>query len=204
MGLVDPPHTVLPVERSPAEPEYKRSTGVGGVKNHAVVDVVLRGVLFATALVAIIVMVKGKQTTLVPVAPGMAIPMDAKFNQLPAFIYYIVALSVACLYSIITGVLSVLALVNQKQRSTKLMFHLVILDSVVLCILASATGAAGAIGYIGYKGNSHTRWNEVCSVFDSFCGHVAGSVSVSLLPSIALLLLVWLSVFVFSKKVTNS
>lgn len=86
MGLVDPPRTVLPIEISPAEPEYKRSTGTGGhVKNHAVVDVVLRGVLFATALVAIIVMVKGKQTTLVPVAPGLAIPMDAKFNQLPAF-----------------------------------------------------------------------------------------------------------------------
>ncbi|KAK9059946.1 hypothetical protein SSX86_020650 [Deinandra increscens subsp. villosa] len=189
---------------SASEPEYKGTTSTRGVTNHVVVDVVLRVILFVTALVAMIVMVTSKQTKLVPVAPGMAINMVANFDQSPAFIYYVAALSVACLYSIITSVLSILSLVNVKRGSTKLLFHFAILDVLLLSILASATGAAGAVGYIGYKGNSHTRWNKVCNVFGSFCGHIAGSVTVSLLPSIALVLLVWLSVFVFSKKVTTS
>ncbi|MFS7993703.1 putative casparian strip membrane protein [Helianthus anomalus] len=110
-------------------------------------------------------------------------------------------MSVACLYSIITGALSILALLKLKQGSMKLVFHFAILDTLLLSILASATGAAGGVAYIGYKGNSHSRWNKVCNVFDSFCGHVMGSLAVSLLPSIALLLLVWLSVFMFSKKI---
>ncbi|KAJ0492752.1 putative casparian strip membrane protein [Helianthus annuus] len=183
------------------EPDYKGSTGTGGVKTHVVVDVVLRVVLFATSLVALIVMVTSKQTKLVPVAPGMAISMVANFDQTPAFIYFIVAMSVACLYSIITGALSILALLKLKQGSMKLVFHFAILDTLLLGVLASATGAAGGVAYIGYKGNSHSRWNKVCNVFDSFCGHVVGSLAVSLLPSIALLLLVWLSVFMFSKKI---
>ncbi|KAI3816402.1 hypothetical protein L1987_16096 [Smallanthus sonchifolius] len=204
MAAVNPSHTAVSVEMPTPEHEYKGSTGGGGVKNHVVADLVLRTVLFVTALVAMIVMVTSKQTKLVTVAPGLAIPMVANFDQSPAFVYYVAALAVACLYSIITGVISILALVNRKQGSMKLMSHFVILDVLLLSILASATGAAGAVGYIGYKGNSHTRWNEVCPVFGSFCGHIAGSVAVSLLPSIALLLLVWLSFFMFSKKATMS
>ncbi|KAI3696131.1 hypothetical protein L1987_79140 [Smallanthus sonchifolius] len=192
------------VDMPTPEHGYKGSTGGDGVKNHVVADLVLRIVLFVTALVAMIVMVTSKQTKLVTVAPGLAIPMVANFDQSPAFVYYTAALAVACLHSIISGVLSILALVKRKQGSMKLMSHFVILDALLLSILASATGAAGAVGYIGYKGNSHTRWSEVCTVFGSFCSHIAGSVALSLLPSIALLLLVWLSFFVFSKKVTMS
>ncbi|KAI7756725.1 hypothetical protein M8C21_009378 [Ambrosia artemisiifolia] len=199
MAAVNTSHSS--VDMPTPESEYKGSTGTGGVKNHVVVDVVLRVMLFGTSLVAMILMVTSKQTKLVPVAPGMAIPMVANFNQTPSFIYFVAAMSVACLYSLITGALSVLALLKLKRVSMKLMFHLAILDTLFLGILASATSAAGAVGYIGYKGNSHTRWNEVCNTFGSFCGHVAGSISVSLLPSIALLLLVWLSIFEFSKKI---
>ncbi|KAF5815363.1 putative casparian strip membrane protein [Helianthus annuus] len=199
MASVTPPHSTISV-KSP-EPDYKGSTGTGDVKNHVVVDVALRVMLFATSLIGIIVMVTSKQTKLIPVAPGMALPMAAEFNQSPAFIYYVVALSVACLYSIISSVLSVLVLLKPKGSSTRLLFHFLILDAFLLGIMASATGAAGAVAYLGYKGNAHTRWNEVCNMYDSFCSHIAGSVTISLLPSIALLLLIWLSVLVLSKKI---
>ncbi|XP_076917950.1 CASP-like protein 1 [Bidens hawaiensis] len=201
MAAVNPSHSPVSVDMPAPEPDYKGGMGTGagaGVKYHVVIDVVLRVVLFATALVAVIVMVTSKQTKLIPVAQGMTVSMVANFNQSPAFIYYVAALSVACLCGIITGAF---ALVNLKRGSTKLMFHIAILDTLLLGILASATGAAGAVGYIGYKGNSHTRWNKVCNVFGTFCGHIAGSVSLSLLPPLALLLLVWLSFSVFSKKI---
>ncbi|XP_076890100.1 CASP-like protein 1 [Bidens hawaiensis] len=202
MAAVNPSHSPVSVDMPAPESDYKGSMGTGidagiGVKYHMVFDIVLRVVLFATALVAVIVMVTSKQTKLIPVAPGMTISMVANFDQSPAFIYYVAALSVACLYSIISGAL---ALVNLKRGSTKLMFHIAILDTLLLGILASATGAAGAVGYIGYKGNSHTRWNKVCNVFGNFCGHIAGSVSLSILPPIALLLLVWLSFSVFRRR----
>ncbi|KAK9063861.1 hypothetical protein SSX86_017733 [Deinandra increscens subsp. villosa] len=204
MASINPSHSTMSVESPAPAPEYKSSTGPGATKNHVVVDVVLRVILFATALVAVIVMVTSNQTKLIPVAPGMAIPMAAKFNQSPAFIYYVAALSVACFYSIITGLLSVLALVKRTGGSPKMVFHFVLLDALLLGIMASATGAAGGVGYIGYKGNKHTRWSKICNVYGSFCSHIAASAIVSLLPSMALVLLVWVSVFALSKKITRS
>ncbi|MDG6100457.1 MARVEL-like domain-containing protein, partial [Alteromonas sp. ZYF713] len=103
-----------PLKSSGPPPEYKSSTGL-------LADVVLRVLLFATALVAVIVMVTAKQTKLFPnpFAPGMSIRIDAKFNYSPAYIYFVAALSVATLYSIITGVLSVFALMGSGGVSTK-------------------------------------------------------------------------------------
>ncbi|KAJ0475400.1 putative casparian strip membrane protein [Helianthus annuus] len=75
--------------------------------------------------------------------------------------------------------------------------------ALLLGIMASATGAAG-VGYIGFKGNNHAGWTKICNVYGSFCRHIAASIAVSLLPSVALLLLVWFSVFVLSKKISRS
>ncbi|KAK3039008.1 hypothetical protein RJ639_027493 [Escallonia herrerae] len=165
------------------------------------VDVVLRVLLFASTLVAVVVMVTSKQTKLVQV-PGVpfAVPLPAKFNHSPAFIYFVVALSVACLYSIITAILSFWA-VLKPACSTKLVVHFVIFDVLLLGIVAAATGAAGAVGYLGLKGNKHVGWNKVCNVYDTFCQHIAGSLVVSLFASIVLVLLVLLSVYSLSKKI---
>ncbi|KAF5771640.1 putative casparian strip membrane protein [Helianthus annuus] len=200
MASVNPSHSTISVESlAPPAPENKSSTRASAAKNHVVVDVVLRAMLFATAFVAITFVVTSKQTKLIPVAPGIAIPMAAKFNQ-----YYVAALSVTCFYSVITGLLSALALVKMTEGSTKTQVHLAILDALLLGIMASATGAAGGVGYIGFKGNNHTGWTKICNVYGSFCRHIAASIAVSLLPSVALLLLVWVSVFILSKKISRS
>lgn len=67
-----------PLKSSAPRVDYNNSKGL-------VVGVALRVLLFATALVALIVMVTSKQTKMIPVAPGLAVPLDAKFNQSPAF-----------------------------------------------------------------------------------------------------------------------
>lgn len=180
----------------PSAEVQKGSTTAGLLQ---VVDVLLRVLLFVTALVAIIVIVTSKQTKLIPVAPGLAIPLTAKFNQLPAFIYFVAALSVACLYSIVTGGLSVLALMK-PGGGLMLQFQFLIFDALVLGIVAAATGAAGGVGYIAFKGNSHARWSKVCDTYGSFCSRSAASIFLSLVSSITLLLLVWLSIYVLSKK----
>ncbi|KVG43266.1 CASP-like protein 1 [Cynara cardunculus var. scolymus] len=192
-----PAATDPPTKYSVPPPEYK------GSSFGPVVDMALRVILFATALVAVIVVVTSKQTKLIPVAPGIVIPKDAKFNHSPAFIYFVAALSVACLYSIITCALSVLALKKAGGSSTKLQLHFIIFDALLLGIVAAATGAAGGVAYIGLKGNSHVRWNKICHTYDSYCFHFATSILLSLISSITLLLLVWLSGYVLSKKIAR-
>ncbi|XP_023732575.1 CASP-like protein 1 [Lactuca sativa] len=191
-----PPHVTTEKPPKSVQQQYKGSWGPA-------LDAALRMFLFATAMVAVIIMAASKQTKLISLFPGFAIPLEAKFTQSPAFIYAIAALSVACLYSIITGVLSVFALMKPGGSWTKLQFHFVIFDALLLGIVAAATGAAGGVAYIGLKGNSHTNWNKVCDQFSSFCSHLAGSIVLSLVSSITLLLLVWLSIYVLSKKLTR-
>ncbi|KAL4564847.1 hypothetical protein LXL04_028920 [Taraxacum kok-saghyz] len=168
-----------------------------------VIDVALRAFLFATSLVAIIVLVTSKQTKLIPVAPGVAIPLSAKLNYVPSFIYLLAALVVACLYSIGSGMLSFLALLKPARNATKMQLYFVMLDALLLGILASATGAAMGVSYIGLKGNSHTGWQKICNTYDSFCLRSAASILLTLTSSITLLLLIWVSVHVLYKKVTR-
>ncbi|XP_052206723.1 CASP-like protein 1 [Diospyros lotus] len=165
-------------------------------------DLALRLLLFASAVVAVVVMVTSKQTEMVrwPVAPFPLLPRAAKFNHSPALIYLVAALSVAGLYSIITGLVSFLAL-SKPGASAKILAHFVILDVLMLGIVSAATGAAGGVAYIGLKGNSHVGWNKICSLYDKFCRHVGGSVAVSLFASVVLALLVILSAYSLSKKI---
>ncbi|XP_024961560.1 CASP-like protein 1 [Cynara cardunculus var. scolymus] len=207
-----PPHATIDMEipiksSAPPPPEYKAATGDGGIKGHGhgVVEGILRALLCVTSLAGVIVMVTSKQTELIPISPTMAVPLDAKFNHSPSYTYYVAALSVAFLYSIVTGASSLLALMKMTGGSSgKRQFYMVIMDSLLFGIVASAVGATTGVSYIGLKGNSHSRWHEICHEYDSYCRHLKGSIALSLMSSIELLLLVWLAVYVLSKKIRVS
>ncbi|KAL3505783.1 hypothetical protein ACH5RR_031165 [Cinchona calisaya] len=190
-----------PATGAPKAPPPETKAAASITNNFAVIDVVLRVLLFASALVAVLVMVTSKQTELVQIPfPPFRAPLAAKFNQSPAFIYLVAAFSVAGFYSIITTLLSVYALLK-PDCSTKLLSHLVIFDVLLLGIVASATGAAGAVAYIGLKGNSHVGWQKVCDNYDMFCKHIGSSIAISLFGSVVLVLLVLLSIYSLSKKI---
>ncbi|XP_076904999.1 CASP-like protein 1D1 [Bidens hawaiensis] len=144
--------TVIPVKFSGQALEQKASGADGHVKNHEVViDAVLRAVVLVAGVAAVIVMVTSKQSKLVPLpfSPTTVIPLDANWNQSPTYIYFVAAFSTAGLYSIITGVASVLNLKKTGRSSTKLQFCFAILDSMLLAILSAAVGTELAVSWIG-------------------------------------------------------
>ncbi|KAJ3669268.1 hypothetical protein LUZ60_011218 [Juncus effusus] len=164
--------------------------------NYFRVDALLRLLLLASAVSALVVLVTSKETKVIAILPaplGM-VKRDAKFNYSPALIYLLVALSTTCLYSIIT-VISSCALMSKLAPSPKILFHLILLDVLMAAIMASATGAAGGIAYTGLKGNSHTNWGKICNVYGKFCRYTGSSIALSLFGSIILVLLVLISAF---------
>ncbi|KAG8372989.1 hypothetical protein BUALT_Bualt12G0124400 [Buddleja alternifolia] len=190
------------VEKAVAPPPEVKTSGDAPSTNYfALAEVVLRFLLFASAVVAVVVMVTAKQTkqVLIPFPPFQA-SLSAKFDQSPALIYFVAALSVAGLYSITTTLFSFYALLK-PGCCPNVLSHFVILDVLLLGIVAAATGAAGAIGYIGLKGNSHVGWRKVCDTYDDFCKHLGASIFVSLFASIVLAFLVLLSIYSLSKKI---
>ncbi|KAL0329680.1 UNVERIFIED_CONTAM: CASP-like protein IN26 [Sesamum radiatum] len=179
--------------RGPAEKPLSGLFGLG--------DVVLRFLLFASALVAVILLVTSNQTKRIPIpVPPYLIPRTAKFTQAPALIYYIAAISVAGFYGAITTLISLYAL-TKPGSFPRVVSNFVIFDVLLLGIVAAAVGAAGAIGYTGLKGNSHVQWGKLCNVYGYFCRHISASISVSLFGSIVLTLLILLSVYALSKRI---
>lgn len=169
--------------------------------NYSSVHVALRFLLFAASVTAVVVMVTAKQTEIVPV-PGLpiSVPLEAKFSDSPAFLYFISALSVAGLYGILTT-LAAISTVLKPAYAARFLLHFALLDVLMLGIVASATGAAGGVAYVGLKGNSHVRWGKVCNVYDKFCQHVGSSIAVALFASVLLVLLTMLSVFSIYRKI---
>lgn len=160
------------------------------------VDFSLRLLLFASALSALVVLVTSKETKNIPTglqAPfPTLVPRAADFKHSPAFIYLLAALSVTCLYSILTIITSS-TVISNPSPSTKMLFYLILFDALMAGVMASATGASFAVAYIGLKGNSHVRWTKICNVYEKFCRHIGGSTAVSLVASIILVVLVLLS-----------
>ncbi|KAG6431150.1 hypothetical protein SASPL_109225 [Salvia splendens] len=168
-----------------------------------VADVVLRFLVFASGLVAVLVMVTSKETQVVgqsPIPPFGLVRQSAKFNHSPAFVFFVAALSVAGLYGLITTLISLLAL-RKPGIHTRLISHFIIFDVLLLGIMAAATGAAGGVAYIGLKGNKYVRWNKICNLYGEFCKHIGGSIAVSLFGSVVMALLILLSVRSLAKKI---
>ncbi|KAK7292315.1 hypothetical protein RIF29_08093 [Crotalaria pallida] len=176
------------------------NNGIGGVESkgrdievakHAsggVCDLLLRVLALVLTLVAAIVLGLDKQTKLVSVQfvdtlPPVHVPATAKWQYASAFVYFVVANVIACAYAA-----SSLLLVKIKGLGTLLS----VVDALMVALLFSCNGATTAIGVIGFQGNSHLQWHKVCHVFSKFCNQVAVSIILSLLGSIAFLLLVLL------------
>ncbi|PSR92645.1 CASP-like protein [Actinidia chinensis var. chinensis] len=161
----------------------------------------MRVLAFALTLVAAIVLGVDKQTKVVPVPvvstlPPLNVPVTAKWHYLSAFVYFVVANSIACTYAALSLVLT---LANRGGKKG-LALIITILDIMMVALLFSGEGAAAAVGIIGYKGNSHVRWNKVCNVFEEFCHQVAAALVLSLLGSVAFFLLVVLAALNLHKK----
>ncbi|KAK8548707.1 hypothetical protein V6N13_054514 [Hibiscus sabdariffa] len=170
----------------------------------SVVDVALRILVFAATLSSVVVMVTSDQTEVVPVpgSPQVSLPLQAKFNQSPALIYFVAALSVTGFYSIITTLAS-LAVLLKPVYSKSFLLVFAFLDVVFVGIVASATGAAGGVFYIGLKGNNHAGWTKICNVYDKFCRYNASSLALALFAAILLVLLSMMSTFTLYKKIRD-
>ncbi|KAG4948675.1 hypothetical protein JHK82_041855 [Glycine max] len=154
-------------------------------------DLVLRILAFLLTLVAAVVIGTDKQTAIVPIKlvdsmPTLYVPVAAKWHYLSAFVYYVGANAIACAYAILSLLLT---LANRRKGKGTMETLITVLDTVMVALLFSGNGAAMAVGLLGLQGNSHVHWNKVCNEFGKFCDQVAASLFISLLGSIAFLLL---------------
>ncbi|KAL4570300.1 hypothetical protein LXL04_025952 [Taraxacum kok-saghyz] len=174
----------------------KRSVGKGNRR-----DLAVRFLALVLTLTAAVVLGVNKQSTTVPVKivpslPPVELPVTAKWHDMSAFVYLVIANAIACFYATMSLILTLATSGGNK----KVNLMVTILDIVMVALLFSAIGATGAVGLIGAKGNSHVQWGKVCNVFDKFCHQVAAATILAFNGSICYLLLVVLATINVYKK----
>ncbi|KAF4356229.1 hypothetical protein CsatB_000034 [Cannabis sativa] len=130
-------------------------------KYSKILSLVMRFVAMAASVAAVVVIVTTHDT-----AHVLNLTFTAKYNNTPAFVYFMIVEAIAGLYSLITLILS-----------TKNWFRriVIILDVVMTVLLASSISAALAIGDVGKKGNDDAGWLPICGQVPKFCDHVTGA-----------------------------
>ncbi|KAM7259216.1 hypothetical protein ACFE04_014957 [Oxalis oulophora] len=167
----------------------------------SVSGILLRLLGLVLTLTSAIVMGVDKQSKVVPIQltptlPPINFSVDAKWHYLSAFVFFVAANIIACIYAAISLGLTAM----NKAGKSSLNFLIMAGDVIMVALLFAANGAALAIGLMGYQGNSHVNWNKVCDVFGKFCNQVAASVVISLLGSIVFVLLLVVSISNLIKK----
>ncbi|XWS39067.1 hypothetical protein CRYUN_Cryun18bG0018300 [Craigia yunnanensis] len=181
------------------------SKGVVGMSRKvSICDLILRVLALLLTLAAAIVLGVDKQTKVVPIQitptlPPINIAAQAKWHYLSAFVYSMVSNIIACSYAAI----SMLIVLGTRNGKTGLAQIIIVFDLLMVALLFSANGAAFAIGLMGYKGNSHVQWKKVCNVFDKFCDHVAVSIVLSLVGSVAFVALVAIAALTLHRRLAS-
>ncbi|XP_024026964.1 CASP-like protein 1D1 [Morus notabilis] len=193
------------------EPEiqtYTRSTTSSRPANCFGCDLFLRILLIGASVTCVVVMIFGKQTkefysTYEDFDGPVYASSSAEFTNSPAYIYFIVALSVAVVYSIVTALASFAALLK-SSLSTIFLVVFAFLDPLMLGVVVSAAATLGAVAYIELKGNEDLGWRKVCHVYTKYCKHVGSSFGVSLFASFLLVFLIWISASTLYRRVPKT
>ncbi|ESW10539.1 hypothetical protein PHAVU_009G218200 [Phaseolus vulgaris] len=156
----------------------------------------LRVVAFLATASATLVMALNKQTKSFVVATVGTTPirasLAAKFNQTPAFVFFVVANANASLHNLVMIAMEVLG--PQYDYKGLRLVLIAILDMMAMAVASAGDGAAAFMSELGKNGNSHARWDKICDKFESYCNRSAAALAVSFLGFILLLIISVMSI----------
>ncbi|KAK6916871.1 Casparian strip membrane protein domain [Dillenia turbinata] len=132
--------------------------------------------LFAT-LSATIVMVLNKESKTFVIATVGTKPVTAtitaKFQHTPANVFFVIANGMASLHNFLMIVMAI-CLRKCDFRGLRSVY-IAVSDMLNVALVSAGVNAAAFMAELAKNGNTHARWNEICSNFDTFCDHGAGA-----------------------------
>ncbi|MED6179400.1 hypothetical protein PIB30_000512 [Stylosanthes scabra] len=156
----------------------------------------LRVVSFLATASATIVMALNKQTKNLVVATLGNTPITAtitaKFNQTPAFVFFIIANGNASLHNLV--MIAVDLLVPRYDYKGLRLALIAILDMMAMGLASAGDGAATFMSMLGRNGNSHAQWNKICDKFESYCDREGAALIASFIGFILLFIITVMSI----------
>ncbi|KAG1367042.1 CASP-like protein 2B1 [Cocos nucifera] len=156
-----------------------------------VAEVVLRWVIFGLGVLGAALVSSDTQ-----VREIFSLEKKAKFTDMKALVFLVIANGIAAGYSLIQGVRCVVSMIKGSVLFNKaLAWAIFSCDQVMAYTTLAAVAAAAQSAVLGEFGQSELQWMKICDLYGKFCTQVGEGLVSSFVVSLSMVSLSGLSAF---------
>ncbi|KAG4929166.1 hypothetical protein AAZX31_17G007100 [Glycine max] len=156
-----------------------------------ITELVLRCVSLGLGVVAIVLVVTDSQ-----VKEFFSFQKKAKFTDMKALVFLVVANGLTVGYSLIQGLRCVVSMVRGNVLFSKPLAWLIFSgDQVMAYVTVAAVAAALQSGVLGRTGQAELQWMKVCNMYGKFCNQMGEGIASAFVVSLSMVVLSCISAF---------
>lgn len=156
-----------------------------------ITELILRCLICGLAGLAAVLVVTDTQ-----VKEIFSIRKEAKFTDMKALVFLVIANGIAAAYSLLQGLRCVVCMVRGSVLFNKYLAWAIFSgDQAMAYLTMSAVAAAAQSAVFSKMGQSELQWMKVCSMYGKFCNQVGEGLVCSVVASLSLVALSCISAF---------
>lgn len=156
-----------------------------------VAELVLRFLICGLGLAAALLVATDTQ-----VKEIFTVKKKAKFTDMKALVFLVMANGIAAAYSLGQAVRCVVSMIRGNVLFSKPLAWIIFsADQVVAYVAVAAVGAAAQSAAFAKLGQSELQWMKICDMYDKFCNQVGEGIASAALVSVSTVLLSAISAF---------
>ncbi|XP_008227444.1 PREDICTED: CASP-like protein 2B1 [Prunus mume] len=124
------------------------------------------------------------------------IQKKAKFTDMKALVFLVIANGIIAAYSLVQVLRCVVSMVRGNVLFSKPIAWIIFSgDQVMAYVSVAAVGAAAQSAVFAKLGQSELQWMKICNMYDKFCNQVGEGIASALLVSLSTVVLSCISAF---------
>ncbi|XP_073028679.1 CASP-like protein 2B1 [Primulina eburnea] len=164
------------------------------------VELVLRCVISGLAILSAVLLGTGSQ-----VKEIFTIRKEAKFTNMKALVFLVVADGLAAAYSLVQVLRCVVNMIRGNVLFNKpLAWAIFSGDQVMAYVTLAAVAAATQSALFAKFGQKEMQWMKICSMYGKFCNQIAEGIASSLLVSLSMVVMSAISAFSLFRLYENN
>jgi len=160
-------------------------------KRIKVAELVLRFVILGLGVLAAALVASDSQVRVI-----FSIEKKAKFTDMKALVFLVIANGMAAGYSLIQGLRCVVSMVRGSVLLSKgLAWAIFSCDQVMAYVTLAAVAAAAQSAVLGQFGQHQLQWMKICNLYGKFCTQVGEGLASAFIVSLSMVTLSCVSAF---------
>ncbi|PRQ28230.1 putative casparian strip membrane protein [Rosa chinensis] len=156
-----------------------------------VAELVLRFLICGLGLAAALLVATDTQ-----VKEIFMIKKKAKFTDMKALVFLVIANGIAAAYSLLQALRCVMSMVRGNVLFSKPLAWIIFsADQVMAYVAVAAIGAAAQSAALAKLGQSELQWMKICNMYDKFCNQVGEGIASAVLVGLSTILISCISAF---------